>query len=122
MTRAHALALHRNAPVVCIRCGHVVPRQARQQKYCSAHCRELAKERCRKAFLGQDTSAPKKINGFKFLPAPKSRSRIALQAPRQVIEAEVFGGRAWRPIISSGGVVCWVGTLRKRALRDGGAS
>jgi hypothetical protein len=120
------LALRRDAPVVCARCGRSVPRQARQQKYCSAHCRELAKQRTRKAFLGQDTGAPpnplKNVNGFKSLPTPKSGSSIALQAPRKVLEAEVFGGRIWRPVVSSGGVVCEVGTLRKRALVEGGAS
>jgi hypothetical protein len=45
-----------------------------------------------------------------------------VRAPRHVVEAEVFGGRKWRSIISSNGVVCEVSTLRKRALRDGGAS
>jgi hypothetical protein len=120
------LVSRRDAPVVCARCGRTVSRQSRQQKYCSAHCRELARERSRKAFLGQDTGAPanppKKINGFKSLSAPKSGSSIALKAPRHVVEAEVFGGRAWSPVISSGGVVCEVSTLRKRALRDGGAA
>jgi hypothetical protein len=75
--------------------------------------------------LGQDTGAPpnppKKINGFKSLPAPKSGSSIALRAPRRVIEAEVCGGRVWRQVISPGGVVCEVGTLRKRALHENGA-
>ena len=40
-----------------------------------------------------------------------------VRAPRHVIEAEVFGGRIWRQIVSSDGVVCEVGTLRPRALR-----
>ena len=113
-------AARRDAPVVCVRCGRSVLRQARQQKFCSAHCRELAKQRTRKAFLGQDTGAPpnppQNVNGFKSLPAPKSGSSIALQAPRDVIEAEVFSGRQWRPVVSSGGVVCEVSTWRRRTL------
>jgi len=40
-----------------------------------------------------------------------------IRAPRHVIEAEVFGGRIWRQIVSSDGLVCEVGTLRPRALR-----
>jgi hypothetical protein len=80
----------------------------------------LAKQRTRKAFLGQDTGAPpnpqKNINGFKSLPAPKSGSSIVLLAPRHVIEAEVFGGRQWRSVVSSGGVICEVSTWRRRTL------
>ena len=110
----------RDAPVVCARCGRSVPRQARQQKFCSAHCRELAKQRTRKAFLGQDTGVPpnplKNVNGFKSPPTPKSGSSIVLRAHRHVIEAEVFGGRAWRGIVSSSGVGCEVSTWRKRTL------
>lgn len=45
-----------------------------------------------------------------------------VRAPRHVIGTEVFGSRAWRQVTSPDDVVCWVGTLRKRALRDGGAS
>jgi hypothetical protein len=116
-------ALHRDAPVVCARCKRSVPRKARQQKYCSARCRELAKERSRKAFLGQDTGAPpnppKKINGFKSLPVPKTGSSISPKVPRRVIEVEVFGGREWQQTTSSGGVACEVSTLRPRALRNG---
>jgi hypothetical protein len=39
-----------------------------------------------------------------------------------VIEAEVFGGRTWRQVVSPDGVVCEVSTLRKRTLVEGGAS
>ena len=45
-----------------------------------------------------------------------------VQAPFQVIETEVFGGRNWRSIVSSGGVACEVSTWRKRTLVEGGAS
>jgi hypothetical protein len=119
-------SLHRNAPVICFRCGRAVPRQARQQKFCSARCREAAKQRSRKAFLGQDTGAPpnppKKVNGFNILRTQKNGSSIPQNLRRTVIEAEAFGGRKWRQVTSSGGVVCEVSTLRKRALCDGGAS
>ena len=127
-----ALASRRDAPVVCARCGRSVPRQARQQRFCSDRCRERnregerGKQRSRKALLRGDTGAPrappKKANGFNVLSAPKSRSSIALQAPRHVIEAEIFGGRVWRSVVSSSGVVCEVGALRERALRDGRVS
>jgi hypothetical protein len=39
--------------------------------------------------------------------------------PREVIETEVFGGRSWRPVISSHGVSCEVSVLRPRALING---
>jgi len=48
---------------------------------------------------------------------PRSAILQGVRAPRHVIEAEVFGGRIWRQIVSSDGVVCEVGTLRPRALR-----
>jgi hypothetical protein len=119
-------ALHRDAPVICSQCGRSAPRKARQQKFCSARCREKARERSRKAFLGQATGAPtnplKKANGFNVLPAWKSGSSIAPRVPREIIEIEVFGGRAWREVTSSDGVVCEASTLRPRTLRNGGAS
>jgi len=114
--------LRRDAPVICARCGRSVPRQARQQKYCSTHCRELARERTRKAFLGQDTGAPanppKNANGFKSLPAPESVSSLLHNA----IETEIFGNRTGRQAVSSNGVACEVGTWRARTLQDGSAS
>lgn len=42
--------------------------------------------------------------------------------PHRVIEVEVFGGRVWREVVSPDGVLYQIGTLRKRALHDGGAS
>src|SRR5262249_31828693 len=39
-----------------------------------------------------------------------------VRVPRHVIETEVFGNRTWRSVVSSDGVVCKVGTLRKRTL------
>jgi hypothetical protein len=121
-------AARRDAPVVCARCGRSVPRQARQQLYCSDTCRERSRERSRKIGAGAikrgpgypTTGAPanplKNVNGFKSLPAPKIGSSIAFQAPRHVIEAEIFGGRRWRPAVSGGGAICEVSTWRKRTL------
>jgi hypothetical protein len=110
----------------CSRCGRSVPRKARQQIYCSARCRELARERSRKAFLGQDTGAPanplKKANGFKVLRAQKNGSSIPQNLRQKVIETEIFGGREWRPGVSSGGVAYEAGKLRPRTLRNGGGS
>jgi hypothetical protein len=118
--------LHRDAPVVCPQCGRIVARKARQQIYCSTHCRERGKERTRKAFLGQDTGAPpnplKKANGFNVLRARENGSSIPQNLRRKVIETEIFGGREWRQVVSSDGVVCQVSTLRQRTLRNGGAS
>jgi hypothetical protein len=123
---ARPLAPHRDVPVSCAHCGRTTARQARQQKYCSASCREAARRRSRKAFLGQDTGAPtnphEKVNGFSALPAPKSGSSIGLQGPRHVIGTEIFGGREWQQAVSPDGVICQVSALRKRALRNGGVS
>jgi hypothetical protein len=86
----------------------------------------LANQRVRKAFLGQGTGGPsnplKNVNGFNSLPAPKSGSSIALQAPAYVIKTEVFGDRKWHSTVSSGGVACEVSTWRKRTLIAGDAS
>jgi predicted nucleic acid-binding Zn ribbon protein len=95
----------RDTPVVCIRCGRVVPRKARQQQFCSDTCRERARERSRKAFVGRTTGAPtnppKKLNGFNRYGGPKSRSSLAHSA----VQTEFFGGRTWRTVVSSDGVV-----------------
>ena len=118
------LASRRDAPVVCRVCGRRVERAARQQLYCSRVCRERGKQRVRKASLGRDTGAPpnppKKLNGVNGLQGSKARSSPPPNLLREVIETEVFAGRAWRPVISSDGVSCEVSTLRPRALRNNG--
>ena len=43
------LALRRDEPVVCAKCGKKIQRLMRGQKYCSRVCRERDRERCRKA-------------------------------------------------------------------------
>jgi hypothetical protein len=126
MIPATNLAARRDAPVVCRVCGRCVERAARQQLYCSRACRERGKERVRKASLGPTTGAPpnplKKLNGANGLHGSKARSSTPQNLLRDVIETEIFAGRSWRPVISSDGVVCWVSTLRPRALRDNGAA
>jgi len=116
--------VRRDAPVVCIRCGRMVPRKARQQQFCSDTCRERARERSRKAFVGRTTGAPtnppKKLNGFNQYGGPKSRSSLVLNA----VQTEVFAGRDWHTVASSDGVVSEVSTWRARSLinTDGGSS
>jgi len=105
-------------PVICDNCGREVVRQARQQRFCSAGCKEAARgrRRSRKALLTRDTGAPshppKKLNGFSALEGPESRSSLVQTA----VEVEFFGGRTWRPAVSSGGVAGEVARIRPRAL------
>jgi hypothetical protein len=126
-------AIRRTDPVCCPVCGRIVARKTRQQRFCSDRCRERSKEsergkeRSRKALMGWHTGAPteplKKANNFSRFEQPKSGSSIARKPfLDEVIEAEVFGGREWRQVTSSDGVVCQVSTLRPRALQDGSAS
>jgi hypothetical protein len=121
------LAGRRDEIVACPTCGRHVPRKARQQRYCSARCCELARQRSRKAinalksggrypYSGAPANPPKKINGANALQALKSRSRVPPDLWREIVQIELFGGRDWRPIVSSGGVTCEVGKLRPRAL------
>jgi hypothetical protein len=116
--------------VCCSACGRIVPRTARQQRFCSARCRGRDKEqrraekRSRKGLLGWDTGAPtalpKKTNELNGFRSPKSGSSIGPKVPRRVVEVEIFGGREWKPLTSSDGVACEVSTLRPRALQNGG--
>jgi hypothetical protein len=119
----------------CAKCGGgFVPRKP-WQEFCSSRCRLQAfRHEARHAFHSpgatqQDTGAGEiiavrpspiqevPVNTHAFHPQNQH-----LRAPRHVIEAEVFGGREWRQVVSPDGVVCQVGTLRQRALRNGGAS
>jgi hypothetical protein len=72
--------------------------------------------------LGGDTRAPanppKKDNKFKALQAKKTLSSTRILGPRDVIDAEVWGGREWQPAISNGGVAVEVGRLRARTLME----
>jgi hypothetical protein len=121
----------RDAPVVCARpgCRRIVARKARQQRFCSTRCQEQAKpprknRNKKQAALPpylKATAPPENANGFNPFEPPKSGSRVGSRVPRHVTETEVFGDRNWRQVVSPDGVVCEVGTLRKRALVDGGA-
>jgi hypothetical protein len=106
--------------VICAGCGRQVARRARLQRFCSAHCKEKARTRVRRAFLGRDTGAPanppKKENKFKALQRAKTLSSTRILASEHVLDVEVFGGRGWQHAISSGGVAIQVSRLRQRAL------
>jgi hypothetical protein len=112
-------ASHRNAPVICAGCGRKVQRRARQQRFCSARCKEKGRKRVRRAFLGRDAGAPlhprKKDSKFKGLQRAKTLSSWRILAPADVLAVEVLG-RAWNPTISSGGVSIEIGRLRPRTL------
>jgi hypothetical protein len=110
----------RDAPVTCAGCGREVARRARQQRFCSARCKEKARTRVRKAFLTGDTGASsqpyKKDREFKALQRAKTLSSHRILAPEQVLAIEVFGGRVWQHATSRDGVVVEIGRIRGRAL------
>jgi endogenous inhibitor of DNA gyrase (YacG/DUF329 family) len=111
----------RRDKLACAGCGREVARRARQQRFCSARCRnrEIGRWRVRKAFLGRDTRAPanppKKDNKFKALQRAKTLSSHRIFGPADVLAVELFD-RNWKPGISSGGVAVEIGRLRVRAL------
>ena len=110
----------RDAPVICAGCGRQVQRQSRQQRFCSARCKEKGRTRVRRAFLGRDTGAPthppKNGNEFKALWGAKSVSSPRILAPSRVLDAEIWGRRDWRETVSSGGVAVEVSRVRSRSL------
>jgi hypothetical protein len=112
-------AARRDAPVNCPSCGREVQRRARQQRFCSGRCKEKARTRVRKAFLGRDTRAPsnppKKVNKLKVLQRAKTLSSNRIFGPADVLDAEVFN-RPWESATSSAGVAIEIGRLRHRAL------
>jgi hypothetical protein len=111
--------LVRRDKVACARCGREVARRARQQRFCSTRCKEKARTRVRKAFLGRRTGAPanpsKKDREFKVLQRAKTLSSHRILGPAHVLNAEVFG-RVWQYMVSNGGVAIEVSRLRARAL------
>jgi hypothetical protein len=70
-----SLALRRDEPVVCAKCGRKTKRHSRQQRYCSDRCRSLARERGGKRRWG--TNPLKNTNDFNKPQGPKSRSMVA---------------------------------------------
>jgi endogenous inhibitor of DNA gyrase (YacG/DUF329 family) len=118
--------------ISCAHCGRGVPPQRPWQTFCSHRCRQAAL-RGRQALAVQETADPTgaaKINAVRPSPIQEmpvkphfqNASRRGVRAPSYVVEAEVFGSRVWRQAVSPDGVVCQVGTLRPRALQNGGAS
>jgi hypothetical protein len=114
-------AVRRDAPVPCPVCGRSVERRARQQRFCSAQCKEKGRTRVRKNFLGRDTGAPtnppKKSRNVNNVQGAKSGSRGRISGPARVIAIECFDGREWTQTVSTDGVACEVGVLRPPMLR-----
>jgi hypothetical protein len=119
-----ALALHRDAPVVCAGCGQTVERKMRGQRFCSVSCRK-AGSRHEGSALPEKTNirpfsrkivdeAPKYANDFNKLENRKNAS-LRARLIRNAQQAEYFGGGQWREVISPDGVRCYVTRLRGKA-------
>ena len=84
--------------------------------------REFGRRRVKKALLGGDTGGPTKrtkiANKINALQRAKIQSSTRILGPSNVIAVEVFGGRAWQPLISTGGVAVERAQLRPRVLID----
>lgn len=97
----------RDTPVACASCGRIIPRMARQQKFCSSACRKRAarylgsksknKSRREPPLQKCGTNPQKTINGIKAAPTP-------IFGPRSVIEVEIIEARDWQEVISHDGV------------------
>lgn len=62
---------------------------------------------------GGERSDFKKSSEIKGVFAPQTRPSLLSKELREAIaEIEIFGGREWRPVVSSGGVACGVSTWR----------
>jgi hypothetical protein len=59
---------------------------------------------------------PKKHKQLKALQRAKMLSSYRILAPADVLAIEVWGGRDWRPAVSSGGVAIETARLRARTL------
>jgi hypothetical protein len=113
--------MRRDAPVKCEACGRSVTRRSKQQRFCSARCRQFAlrENRARTAIknpvLGMDTgpvtNPPKKLNGFNGLQGAKLGSTPRIYGPRHVLERELFAGSDWQQVVSPDGVVTQVARL-----------
>src|SRR5262245_57535812 len=112
-------------------CGRVFAPRKPWHAYCSPRCRQAAL-RTRQTRVTHGMARPTWAENLNAVRSNRSENlqqnqhafhpqNWPVQAPSHVIEAEVFGGRAWRRIVSSDGVACEVGTLRKRTLVEGGA-
>jgi hypothetical protein len=113
----------RKRVLACNSCGKQIEHRAgRRPRFCSTRCRnrENGRGRVRKARLGPDTRAPakliKNVKRNNALQRAKTQSTARILAPADVLTVEVWGGRKWRPTITSGGVPIEIGRLRERAL------
>jgi hypothetical protein len=122
--RRRQLASRRDQAVVCESCGAKVERRMRGQRFCSSRCRDRARGRSRKAFLGKDTRVPatlvkfrKKSNNLQAINDGSSPAKSALLA--RAIQVECFDPHQWVEKVSPDGVKVWVAQLRPR-YRYGG--
>ena len=120
------LVSRRDEPVVCESpgCGRKVERRMRGQRFCSARCRERARGRSRKAFLGKDTRAPasptkfrNKVKNLQACNDGSTPSKTALLT--RAVQVECFERHQWVEKVSPDGVKVWVAQLRPR-YRYGG--
>jgi hypothetical protein len=99
--RAPSTAANSKRQLICAACGKHVERKSRQQSYCCQRCRQRANYE-KKVASGDFNAAPapttalptdphKNINGFSGLQGAKSRSRISVRAPLNLL-----GGFRWR--------------------------
>jgi hypothetical protein len=115
--------LVRRDKLACEGCGREVARRARQQRFCSARCKETGRTRIR-AIASRPTIAPIKNNERAAVSAhalpekfnETKRAQTRIRGPVDVLDVEVWRGRDWQPAISSGGVAIVLGRLRARAL------
>ena len=111
--------LFRRDKLTCESCGRDVVRHARQQRFCSARCKEKGRTRVRKAALTTDTGAPshriKKDRKLKALQHAKTLSSHRIFGPATVLVVEVFA-RNWQPAVSADGVPIETSRIRPRAL------
>jgi hypothetical protein len=117
------LTSRRDAPVICAGCGRQVARQARQQRFCSARCKEKARTRARGPTLTTPTPVENNERTGIFAHGPPEKLneinrafQAKIRGPKRVIDVEVWGGRDWQSRTSSGGVPIEVSRIRARAL------
>ena len=98
--------------VVCASCQAIVPRQSRQQRFCSPRC----KSRGRTRVLGLRVSAPpKNVNDFNGGFGAKIEGRGVI-GPADVIAVELWDRHSWEPAVSSDETRIEISRLRTRAL------
>jgi hypothetical protein len=102
--------------LACDSCGKQVERRARQQRFCSARCKEKARTRIRTGGLGKTCPAPNSPTNPPKTSIISTGLRAKITGPAHVIEAELWDRREWRPAISSSGLPIEIGRLRARVL------